>query len=169
MNSCVNSLVLSLRALSEGFIHRRTFFLLQAMVGYLPPRRPSATLEGPNPQGPNPGHVANPGNVVGGSNMPEPQVPRRNGEDPMLPKDLAYQDYTEEGDDQGYFEGDYFQTDAELEVETLRPQLAEKDRIILELTRQLEEAKKTKAGKPKKKKTQSTRRNETEVTETAMV
>lgn len=52
--------------------------------------------------------------------MPEPQVPRRNGKDTILPEDPTHQDYTEEGDDQGYFIGDYFQTDVELEVETLR-------------------------------------------------
>lgn len=91
------------------------------MTGDLPPRRPSATFEGKIPQGPNPGPTVNPGNIAGGSNVPEPLVLRTNGKDPMLPEDPAYQDYIEEGDDQGSFEGDYFQTDAELEVETLRP------------------------------------------------
>ena len=38
----------------------------------------------------------------------------------MLPEDPANRNYTEEGDDQGYFEDDYFPTDAELEVERLR-------------------------------------------------
>ena len=47
--------------------------------------------------------------------------------------------------------------------------MAEKDRVNLELARQLEEAWKTLAGKPKKKKSLSTWRNETEVTETATV
>ena len=84
--------------------------------------------------------------------MPEPQVPRRNGKDPMLLEDPANQDYTEEGDDQGYFEGDYFQTDADWEVERLRQELAEKDQINMELARQLDEARKTQTGKPKKKK-----------------
>ena len=79
------------------------------MAPDLPSRRPSATPEGQNPQGPNPESDVNPGNIAGGSNVPEPQVPRRNGKDPMLPKDPTYQDYAEEGDDQGYFEGDYFQ------------------------------------------------------------
>ena len=93
--------------------------------------------------------------------MPEPQAPRRNCKDPMLPEDPAYQDYTEEGNDQGYFETDYFPTAVDLEIERLKQLLAEKDR-------QLDEAWKTQAGKPKKK-SQSTRRNETEVTKTATV
>ena len=66
------------------------------MAGDPPLRRPSATPEGPNPQGQNPGTAANPGNVAGGSNVPEQQVPMRHGKDPMLPKDPAYQEYTEE-------------------------------------------------------------------------
>ena len=140
------------------------------MAGDLPPRRPSANPEGQNPQGLNPGPTANPGNIAGGSNVPEPQVPRRNCKDLMLPEDSSYQDYIEKGDEQGYFEGDYFQINAKLEVETLRPQIGENDRIIMELTRQLEEAKKTKASKlKKKKKSQSTRRAEIEVTEPATV
>ena len=68
-----------------------------------PSRRPSATPEGPIPQGPNPRTVVNPGNVAGGSNVPEPQISRRNSKDPMLPEDPANQDYTEGDDDQGYF------------------------------------------------------------------
>lgn len=94
--------------------------------------------------------------------MPEPQVPRRNGKDPMLPEDPAYQDYTEEGDDQGYYEGDYFPTEANFEIERVKQLLVEKDR-------QLNEARKTQASKMKKKKSQSTRRKETEVTETSIV
>lgn len=47
--------------------------------------------------------------------------------------------------------------------------MVEKDQINLELARQLKEARKTQAGKPKKKKSQSTWKNETEVTETTTV
>ena len=135
----------------------------------LPSRRPSATPEGPIPQGPNPGIAAKPGNIAGGSNMPEQHVPRRHGKDPVQPEEPAYQDYNEEDDDQGYFEGDYFTTEAELEIERLRRLLAKKDQDNQNLTRQLAEANKKQAGRPRKKKSQSTRRNETEVTETATV
>lgn len=137
------------------------------MVRDLPPRRPSATPEKPNPQGQNSGPVVNPGNVAGGSNVHRTEVTRRTGKEPILPEDPTNQNYTKGGDDQGYYKGDYFPTDAHLEVERLRQQLAEKGRITLELTRQLEEARKTQAGKPKKKK--STRRTENEMTETATV
>ena len=101
--------------------------------------------------------------------MPEQQVPRRDGKDPVQPEEPAYQDYTEEGDDQGYFEGDYFTTEADLEIERLKRLLAEKDQVNQDLTHQLAEAMKKQAGSPKKKKSQSTRRNETEVTEIATV
>ena len=60
------------------------------MAGDLPSRLPSGTLEGPNFQGSNLGTAANPGDVAGGSNIAEPQVPRRNGNDPMLSKDPTY-------------------------------------------------------------------------------
>ena len=53
----------------------------------------------------------------------------------------AYQDYTEEGDDQGYFESDYYPTEVDLEIERLRKLLAEKDHVAQDLTRQLAEAK----------------------------
>ena len=58
------------------------------------PRRRSATPEGSNPQGQNPGPTANPGNVDGGSNVHETEVPRRTDKDSMLPEDPANQDYT---------------------------------------------------------------------------
>ena len=57
------------------------------MAGDLP-RRPSATPEGPNPQGQNPGPAANPGNVAGGSNVHETEVPRRTGKELILPEDM---------------------------------------------------------------------------------
>ena len=56
------------------------------MASYLPPRNPSSTPEEPNPQGQNPGPVVNPGDVAGGSNVPEPHVPRWSGKEPMLPR-----------------------------------------------------------------------------------
>ena len=87
----------------------------------------------------------------------------------MQPEEPAYQDYNEEDDDQGYFEGDYFTTEADLEIERLKRLLAKKDQVNQDLTHQLAGAKKKQAGRPKKKKSQSTRRNETEVTETATV
>ena len=107
------------------------------MVVDPPSRRPSATPKGPNPKGQNSGTAANPGNVAGGSNVPELQVPRRHGKDPVQPEEPAYQDYTEEGDDQGYFEGDYFTTEADLEIERLKRLLAEKDQVNEDLTHQL--------------------------------
>lgn len=101
--------------------------------------------------------------------MPEQQIPRRHGKDPVQPKEHVYQDYTEEGDDQGYFEGDNFTTEVDLEMERLKRLLAKKDQVNQDSTHQLAEAKKKQAGRPKKKKSKSTRRNETGVIETATI
>ena len=90
-----------------------------------PSRHPSATREGPNPLDQNPGAAANPGNVAGGSNAPEELVPRRHGKDPVLPNNPTNRDFTEERDDQGYFERGYFPTEAELEIQRLNRLLAE--------------------------------------------
>ena len=84
-----------------------------------PSRRPSATPEGSNPLDQNPGAAANPGNVAGESNAPEEPVPRRHGNDPVLPNNPANRDFTEERDDQGYSERGYVPTEAELEVQRL--------------------------------------------------
>ena len=136
------------------------------MVGDLL-RSPSATPEGQNPEGQNPGHAANPGNVPGVSNIPEPKVPRRTGKEPMLPEDPANQDYTEGGDDEEDYNEGYYPMIAEEEVALLRQQLAESDRVALELTHHLDESKRNQAGKSKKKK--STRMTQTEVIDTATV
>lgn len=100
------------------------------MAGDLP-RCPSATPEGHNPQEQNPGHTANPGNIAGGSNVPEPEVTRRTGKEPMLPKDPANQDRTEGGDDEGYYDDGYYPITTEDEVEILRQRLADSDRANL--------------------------------------
>lgn len=63
------------------------------------PRRTFATSEGQNPQRPNLGHTVDLGNVAGGSNVPEPEVPMRTGKEPMLSEDPANQDYSKGGDD----------------------------------------------------------------------
>ena len=55
------------------------------MAGDLPPRRPSTT---PPPE--NPDAVANPGNVVGTSNVPE-NTTHRNGKGPEVPDQSANQ------------------------------------------------------------------------------
>lgn len=134
-----------------------------------PSRRPSATLEGPNPLGQNPGANANPANIVEGSHVPEQHIPIRHGKDPVVPEGLTNQGFTEEGDDQGYVEGGYLPTAADVEIEKLKGLLLEKDQINQGLTHQLADALKKQAGRPRKKKTQSTRRIETEVTETSIV
>ena len=105
-----------------------------------PPRRPSATPEGKNLEGQNPG-----------DNVPDSEVPRRPGKEPMIPEDTADQGYTEGGDDQGYYEDYYYPMDAEREVELLRQQLAEANRANEELARQLAESQKNPPGRPKKK------------------
>ena len=120
-----------------------------------PPRRPSATPEGKNPEGQNPG-----------DNAPDSEVPRRLGKEPMIPKDIADQGYTEGGDDEGYYEDDYYPTAVKIEVELLRQQLAEAHRANDELSRQLEESERNRPGKPKKK---STRRTQTAATEIEIV
>ena len=68
------------------------------MAGDPPLRRPSATPEGPNPPNQNPGAVANPGNIAGGSNAPGDVVPRRHGKDPVLPSQSANHDISSQQD-----------------------------------------------------------------------
>ena len=126
------------------------------MAGDPPSRRPSATLEGPNPPAQNPGAAANPRNGVGTSNVPGDVVPRRNGKDPVLPSQSANQGIS----NKQYAEQAYQLTAAEQEVIRLNRILAERDR-------QLAEAHGKRAGRPRKD--TSRRRNETEVTETETI
>lgn len=70
-----------------------------------PPRRPSTTPEGQNP---------------GGNNVPESDVPRRPGKEPMIPDEIADQGYTEGGDDHEYYEDDYYPNDVNRVNELLR-------------------------------------------------
>ena len=65
----------------------------------------------------------------------------------MQPKDIANQDYSEGGDDEEYYEDDYYPTNAEL----LRQQLAEANRAKEELARQLAKSQMNHTGRPKKK------------------
>ena len=92
--------------------------------------------------------------------MPGQQVPRRHGKDPILPKNPTNRGITEERNDQRYSERSYFPTEAELEIQRL-------NRLLAYSQRQLAEANKKRAGRPKKE--TSYRRNETEVTETESV
>lgn len=129
------------------------------MVGELP-RCPFSTPEGQNPK------WKNLENIARRSNVPEPEVPRRTGKEPMQPEDPANQDYTEGGDDEGYYDDGYYPNTTEEEVEILKQRLAESDRANLELTRLLEESQRNQPGRPKKK---SSRKAQTVVTETATV
>ena len=93
------------------------------------PRRAYVTPEGQNPEG------QNPGNNAGGSSAPKSEVPRRTDKEPMLPKDLANQDYTGGGNDEGDYDESNYPITGKEEVEILRQRLAESDRANLELAR----------------------------------
>ena len=99
-----------------------------------PPRRPSATPEGQNPEG------QNPRNNARGSGIPDPEVLHRTVKEPIKPEDPANQDYTEGGDDEGYYEDDYYPTTVEEENEIPRQRLVEENRDNEELARQLAES-----------------------------
>ena len=66
------------------------------------------------------------------------------------------QGYTEGGDDEGYYEDDYYPTDTDREVELLRQRLAEANRANEELASQLAESQKNPPGRSKKKSTRRT-------------
>ena len=74
----------------------------------------------------------------------------------MLPDEIANQGYIEGGDDEGYYEDDYYPTDAEREMELLRQQLAEALSANQELSRRLEESQRNPPGRPKKKSSRKT-------------
>lgn len=50
-----------------------------------------------------------------GDNVPESEVLRRPGKEPMVPDETSEQGYTEGGDEEGYYENDYYPTNAERE------------------------------------------------------
>lgn len=84
----------------------------------------------------------------------------------MVPDETIDQGYTEGGDDEVYYEDDYYPTDAERELELMRQQLAEALSANQELSCRLEESQRNLLGRPKKK---SSRRTHADVTETATV
>ena len=83
------------------------------MAGDLP-RHPSATPKGQNPEG------QNLENIAGTSRVPEPEIPHRPGKGLVQPEEPVTQDHTKGGNDQGYYEDDYYPTAAKLEIERLK-------------------------------------------------